>query len=56
MPSIKLENFSGTIPRTGPTQLPDNAAQVARNVRLTLIRIFVFITPEMGSLKKLTGI
>jgi hypothetical protein len=39
MPSIKLENFSGTIPRTGPTQLPDNGAQIARNVRLTSLEL-----------------
>jgi len=39
MPSIKLENFSGIIPRTGPTQLPDNAAQIAKNVRLTSLEL-----------------
>jgi len=64
MPSIKLENFSGTIPRTGPTQLPDNAAQVARNVRLTSLelrswqkeeRVYQPITNNVQSIYRLTN-
>lgn len=35
MPFIKLEGFSGISPRTGPTQLAANQAQIARNVRVT---------------------
>ena len=35
MPFIKLENFSGIVPRTGAIQLPPNNAQIARNVRLS---------------------
>lgn len=34
MPFIKLENFSGIVPRLGVSQLPTNAAQIARNVKL----------------------
>jgi hypothetical protein len=34
MPFIKLEDFSGIVPRTGPTQLEPNQAQVANNVKL----------------------
>ena len=35
MPFIKLENFSGIVPRTGATQLGPNEATVARNVRVS---------------------
>jgi hypothetical protein len=35
MPYIKLQDFSGIVPRTGPTQLEPNQAQVANNVRQT---------------------
>ena len=34
MPYIKLENFSGAVPRTGPTVLEANQAQAAKNVKL----------------------
>lgn len=34
MPLIKIDNFSGTVPRTGPTQLEGNQAQTASNVKL----------------------
>lgn len=34
MPSLKLESFSGIVPRTGPTLLQDNQAQVAKNGKL----------------------
>lgn len=34
MPVLKLENFSGISPRTGPTLLAPNQAQTARNVKL----------------------
>ena len=34
MPSLKLDNFSGLSPRTGPTNLAPNQAQVANNVKL----------------------
>jgi hypothetical protein len=64
MPSIKLENFSGTIPRTGPTQLPDNAAQIAKNVRLTSLelrswqketRVYQPVTNNVQSIYRLTN-
>jgi hypothetical protein len=35
MPYIKLDSFSGIRPRMGPTQLANNEAQQANNVRLT---------------------
>ena len=34
MPYIKLEDFSGIVPRTGPTRLEANQAQAANNVKL----------------------
>jgi hypothetical protein len=34
MPSLKLSNFSGLSPRTGPTNLAPNQAQIANNVKL----------------------
>jgi hypothetical protein len=35
MPFIQLQNFSGIVPRTGPTQLDATQAQTANNVRET---------------------
>jgi hypothetical protein len=35
MPYIQLQNFSGIVPRTGPTQLDASQAQIAVNVRET---------------------
>lgn len=34
MPYIKIEDFSGVVPRTGPTQIEANQAQLANNVKL----------------------
>jgi hypothetical protein len=34
MPYIKVDNFSGIVPRTGPTRLDATQAQVANNVKL----------------------
>jgi hypothetical protein len=34
MPYIKVEDFSGIVPRTGPTQIEANQAQTALNVKL----------------------
>lgn len=34
MPFIKVEDFSGIVPRTGPTQIEANQAQLAKNVKL----------------------
>lgn len=34
MPFLKLDNFSGLSPRTGPTNLAPNQAQIANNVKL----------------------
>ena len=35
MPTIKIDKFSGIVPRTGPTQLEGNQAQLAKNIRIT---------------------
>jgi hypothetical protein len=34
MPALKLEQFTGIVPRTGPTLLEGNQAQIAKNVKL----------------------
>ena len=34
MSAIQIKNFGGLVPRIDPKELPDNAAQVARNVKL----------------------
>lgn len=39
MPVIRLENFSGIVPRIGPTQLDATQAQVAKNVRVTSLEL-----------------
>jgi len=62
MPFIKLENFSGIVPRTGPTQLAPNEAQVAKNVRVTSkelrswqekIKVYQCTIPGIRSIYKL---
>lgn len=35
MPGLRIDDFSGIVPRTGPTQLEGNQAQIAKNVKLT---------------------
>jgi len=39
MATLLLEKFSGIAPRTGPTQLLPNQAQVAKNVKLTSLEL-----------------
>lgn len=46
MPYIKLENFSGFVPRTGPTQLAPTQAQVAKNVKLQSQELRSWAQPE----------
>jgi hypothetical protein len=62
MPTIKIDKFSGIVPRTGPTQLEGNQAQVARNVRLNSqelrswkekTKVFQPTTPNVRSIYKL---
>ena len=47
MPYIKLENFSGVVPRTGPTQLDATQAQVANNVKLQSKELRSWAQPEL---------
>ena len=35
MPGLRIDNFSGIVPRTGPTELEGNQAQIANNAKLT---------------------
>ena len=35
MPALKITNFLGIAPKIAPELLPDTAAQVAQNVKLT---------------------
>lgn len=62
MPYIKIDNFSGIVPRTGPTQLEANQAQVANNIRITSkelsswkekTKVFQCTTPGVRSIYKL---
>jgi len=48
MPFIKLEKFSGISPRTGPTELADNQAQVASNVKLQSSELRSWRNPELA--------
>ena len=64
MPVIKIDNFSGTVPRTGPTQLEGNQAQQASNVKLQSrelrswqkpVLAYTPTTPGVESIYKLEG-
>lgn len=46
MPYIKLEDFSGIAPRTGPTQLDANQAQIAKNGKLQSKELRSWALPE----------
>lgn len=46
MPFIKLEDFSGEVPRTGPTQLAANQAQLAKNGKLQSRELRSWALPE----------
>jgi len=45
MPYIKVEGFSGIVPRTGPTQLEANQAQIALNAKLQSKEIRAWASP-----------
>lgn len=47
MPYIKLEDFSGEVPRTGPTRLDANQAQIANNVKLQSRELRSWALPEI---------
>ena len=47
MPYIKLENFSGIVPRTSPTQLDPTQAQIANNVKLQSRELRSWAQPEL---------
>ena len=47
MSSIKLQSFSGIIPKTGPTLLQDSQAQVARNVKIQSGELRTWNTPSL---------
>ena len=62
MPTIKIDKFSGIVPRTGPTQLEGNQAQLAKNIRITSqelrswkekTKVFQPTTPGVRSIYKL---
>lgn len=62
MPTIKIDKFSGIIPRTAPTQLEGNQAQLANNIRITSqelrswkekTKVFQCTTPGVRSIYKL---
>lgn len=64
MPVIKIDNFSGTVPRTGPTLLEGNQAQQASNVKLQSRELrswrkptteYVPTTPGVQTIYKLEG-
>lgn len=64
MPVIKIDNFSGTVPRTGPTLLEGNQAQQASNVKLQSrelrswrkpTEVYAPTTPGVQTVYKLEG-
>jgi hypothetical protein len=64
MPFIKVEDFSGIVPRTGPTQIEANQAQVAKNVKLQSRELrswsnpvveYVPVTPNVQTIYKIDG-
>jgi len=64
MPALKIDNFSGAVPRTGPTQLEGNQAQTAANIKLQSrelrswrkpVKIYEPVTPDVRTIYKLDG-
>lgn len=47
MPYIKLQGFSGIVPKTGPTLLADNQAQVAKNLKIQSGELRPWRTPAL---------
>ena len=48
MPYIKLEDFSGIVPRTGPTRLDPSQAQIAFNTKLQSKEIRAWSSPVLN--------
>ena len=47
MPGLRIDNFSGIVPRTGPTALEGNQAQIANNAKLTSLEIRPWRNPTL---------
>lgn len=47
MPALRLEQFTGIVPRTGPTLLEGNQAQVAKNVKLQSMELRPWRAPTL---------
>ena len=47
MPGLRIDNFSGIVPRTGPTELEGNQAQIANNAKLTSLEIRPWRSPTL---------
>jgi hypothetical protein len=55
VPYLRIEGFSGIIPKVTPGLLPDNAAQIARNVRLESRAIVPWNDDQLEFDPELTG-
>jgi hypothetical protein len=64
MPALKIDNFTGAVPRTGPTQLEGNQAQTASNIKLQSkelrswrkpVKVYEPATPDIRTIYKLEG-
>lgn len=47
MPALRLEQFTGIVPRTGPTLLEGNQAQIAKNVKLQSMELRPWRAPTL---------
>lgn len=47
MPGLRIDNFSGIVPRTGPTELEGNQAQIANNAKLTSLELRPWKSPSL---------
>jgi hypothetical protein len=48
MPGLRIDNFSGIVPRTGPTELEGNQAQIANNAKLTSLELRPWRGPTLA--------
>lgn len=63
MPSVKLKGFLGTVPKTAPELLPDMAAQIAKNCKVSSGDLIPYPAPVVfansgrtGTIKTLYGL
>jgi hypothetical protein len=56
MPYIKVEDFSGIVPRTGPTRLESNQAQIAFNAKLQSKEIRAWSSPVLAYTPALSNV